>query len=165
MQNCARRLGPVIDTHAESTISGSDMIEKHLKGEEICRVGPPFGAPAWASDDSRTRGAAFFEVGDDTAQQLRSVCLPVQVNERSFAHTFVHINSNRTQANEDCFGQGIVADQEADFAGADPDGNRMCSCFKSALAVPKMAKVSARRNWRVPDTELNAILHRRAWSC
>ena len=165
MQDGPRRLRPVINAHPEGAVFAGNLIEKHLKSEKVCRIRPALSVPAWAANYSRAGGTAFFEVRDDTAEKFRSVCLAVQVTESAFAHAFVHVNSNRPEANEDCFGEGIVADQEAHFASANSRGDGMRSCFKSASAIPKMAKVGARRNWRVPDTELNAILHRRAWSC
>ena len=165
MQDGARRLRPVINAHPEGAVFMGNLIEKHFERQKIWRIRPALSVPAWASHYSRASGAPFFEVHDDTAQKFSSVCLTVQVNESAFAHAFVHVNSNRPGANEDCFGEGIVADQEAHFASANSRGDGMRSCFKPASSIPKMAKVGSRRNWRVPDTELNAILHRRAWSC
>lgn len=165
MQDGTRRLRPVVNAHAHGVVSARDLLEKHLKREKIYRIRPALSAPAWTSNYSRTSGAAFFEVHDDTAEKFSSVCLAVQVNKSAFAHAFVYVNSNRPQPNEECLGQGIVADQKAHFASENSRGDRMSSCFKPASAIPEMAKVGARRNRRVPDTELNAILHRRAWSC
>ena len=165
VQNRTRRLQPIVDTHTQSAVFARNVLEKRLKSEKICSVWPAVSVPTRAPDDPGAGGTTFFQMDDDTAEQFQAICLATHVNERSGAHTFVHVNSNRPQSNEDCFGREIIADQEANLLCANSDCDRLSSCFQSAFFVPEMAQVGARHDWRVPDTELKAILHRRASSC